>query len=89
MREQATHPMMPVPTHDEAARTDFVYHLSNFIRSDITPHNKTVYEQTVRPAFMKSHGRAPETRQEVRKAMLPTREYRMSSLEGSCGSKAG
>ncbi|MBT5242222.1 MAG: class I SAM-dependent methyltransferase [Rhodospirillaceae bacterium] len=84
MREQAAHPMMPVPTHDEAARTDFVYHLSNFIRSDITPHNKTVYEQTVRPAFVKSHGRAPKTRQEVRKAMLPTREYRMSSALQRC-----
>jgi hypothetical protein len=84
MRTQTTHPMMPVAVHDETARTDFVYHLANFIRSDITPHNKTVYDERVRPAFEKSNGRAPVTRQEVRKAMLPTREYKMSSALQRC-----
>lgn len=84
MRQQTHHPMMPEATHDEAARTEFVYHLSNFIRSDITPHNKTVYEQRVRPAFEKAHGRAPVSRQEVRKAMLPEQEYLMSSALQRC-----
>ena len=84
MRTQTTHPMMPVAVHDETARTDFVYHLANFISSDITPHNKTVYDERVRPAFEKSNGRAPVTRQEVRKAMLPTREYKMSSALQRC-----
>jgi len=84
MRQQTPHPMMPVAVHDESARTTFAYHLANFIRSDITPRNKTVYEQYVRPAFEKEKGRAPQTRQEVRKAMLPNQQYKMSSALQRC-----
>ena len=84
MRTQAQHPMIPTPTHDEGARTSFVYHLSNFIRRDVTPHNKAVYDSVVRPAFEAEHGRAPSTRHEVRKAMEPTPPYKMSSALQRC-----
>lgn len=84
MRAQAQHPMIPVPTHDESSRTTFVYHLSNFIRSDVTPHNKRVYDREVRPAFEAAKGRAPNTRQEVRRAMEPTPAYKMSSALQRC-----
>lgn len=84
MRTQAQHPMIPIPTHDEASRTTFVYHLANFIRSDVTPHNKAVYERAVRPAFEAKQGRAPKTRQEVRRAMEPTPPYKMSSALQRC-----
>ncbi|MCB2107538.1 MAG: class I SAM-dependent methyltransferase [Rhodobacteraceae bacterium] len=84
MRVQARHPILPLPTHDEAARTDFAYHLANFIRRDVTPHNETVYVRQVKPAFERRNGRAPKTRQEVRKAMEPTSAYKMSSALQRC-----
>jgi len=84
VREQANHPILPIPNHDETSRTDFVYNLANFIRSDITPHNKKVYEYRVRPDFEKKNGRAPQTRHEVRKVMELTPEYKMSSALQRC-----
>ncbi|MDX2222614.1 MAG: class I SAM-dependent methyltransferase, partial [Rhodospirillaceae bacterium] len=57
---------------------------ANFIRRDITPHNKTLYERSVRPSFERSHGRTPRTRQEVRRAMEPTAQYKMSSALQRC-----
>ncbi|MDX2144864.1 MAG: class I SAM-dependent methyltransferase [Rhodospirillaceae bacterium] len=84
MREQARHPISPTALHDEDSRQTFAYHIANYIRSDITPRNKTVYEREVRPAFESAHGRPPRTRQEVRKAMEPSPAYKMSSALQRC-----
>ena len=68
--QQAVHPMLPVANHDEAARQDFVFSL----RQEVVFHAKTgsrkVFETRVEPAFRKQMGRAPQTRHEVRTALL-------------------
>ena len=79
MKRQLQHSMIPLPNHDEASRTDFIHQLSNFIRSDITPHNQKVYNNFVLPKYVKDHGKSPESRHDVRKAMLPNPHYQMSS----------
>jgi 2-polyprenyl-3-methyl-5-hydroxy-6-metoxy-1,4-benzoquinol methylase len=79
MRKQADYPMLPIPSHDEEARTNFAYNLANHIRSDISPHNQKVYQHQVLPTFRKTHGRSPNTRHEVREVMSKTQQYKMSS----------
>lgn len=79
MRKQAEYPMLPIPSHDEEARTIFTYNLANYIRSDITPKNESVYKHQVLPSFRKIHSRNPKTRHEVRDVMSKTHQYSMSS----------
>ncbi len=67
--EQAQHPMLPKGTHDERARQGFVKALhhrsSNLSRADAG----RIWMGRGLPAFQKEHGRAPETRDEVRLLM--------------------
>ena len=70
MKKQAIHDMLPLATHDEAARQDFVFALRKEVIFESRVGNRTVYDKRVRPAFEKRHGRVPKDRHEVQKAML-------------------
>lgn len=64
------HAMMPVPTHDEHAREDFIAHLKIHMTDQVYPYDETVYERRVKPRTIKEHGRAPADCDEMHKVMM-------------------
>jgi ubiquinone/menaquinone biosynthesis C-methylase UbiE len=54
---------------DAAARQDFVSQLRGYILNDMAAGMRQSYDQTVRPAFEREHGRPPATQDEVHAAM--------------------
>ncbi|MCP5395048.1 MAG: class I SAM-dependent methyltransferase [Sphingomonadaceae bacterium] len=68
-RAVSLHEMMPVATHDEAARFDFLTGFNKFLSTNLGPGNKLAYERRVLPAFREEHGRDPKDRYEIRNAM--------------------
>ena len=77
MSMQARHAMLPDATHDEESRQIFMKSLREHVTGTVTAGNKTVYEGEAKKAFAREHGRAPKTRQEVRKLMttVPYHQY--------------
>jgi SAM-dependent methyltransferase len=73
--EQYSHELLPEATHDELARQEFVKSFKYYLASHVSPDNKKVYEEHVRPAFEKKHGRPPKDRHEVRKEMVKDEHY--------------
>lgn len=80
--EQYGHAILPSATHDELSRQEFVKSFKYFLATNVSPGNKRIYEERVKPAFEKKHGRAPKNRHEVRKAMTKDEHYQTwSSLQ--------
>jgi ubiquinone/menaquinone biosynthesis C-methylase UbiE len=77
MSSQAQHGMLPRSTHDEETRQIFTKSLREHVTGTITAGNKVVYEGSAKKAFERNQGRAPTTRQEVRKVMIdePYHQY--------------
>lgn len=73
--EQYGHGLLPESTHDELSRQEFVKSFKYYLASHVSPDNKRVYEEQVKPAFEKKHGRPPKDRHEVRKAMVKDEHY--------------
>ncbi len=73
------HDMLPAPNHDETARQAFVGTLRRTLATRVVPGNRTMYERVVDPQFRQQHGRAPQDRHEVRKAMLQNPYYQFWS----------
>ena len=69
MDGQLQHPMLGKATQDEAARQAFVGSLRRHLQGSITPGNQAVYHARVKPAFVATHGREPESRQDVASVM--------------------
>ena len=65
----ARHAVFPEPSHDEAARFDFLANFNKCMATTLGPGNKRAYDTRVLPAFVKEHGREPEDRFEIRRAM--------------------
>ncbi len=63
------HAVFPTPSHDEAARFNFLANFNKYMASTLGPGNKLAYEKRVLPAFVKEHGREPQDRFEIRHAM--------------------
>jgi ubiquinone/menaquinone biosynthesis C-methylase UbiE len=63
------HPVFPEPSHDEAARFDFLANLNKYLSGSIGAGNKHAYDSRVLPAFRTEHGRDPVDRFEIRRAM--------------------
>jgi SAM-dependent methyltransferase len=63
------HGMFPKPSHDEAARFNFLANFNKYMASALGPGNKLAYDRRVLPAFVKEHGREPKDRFEIRHAM--------------------
>ena len=65
------------PTHDEAARQNFVGALKGFLNGRLETTLGERYEQTLKPAFEKQHERAPRNREEGLQAMADDPLYQM------------
>ncbi|WOK37947.1 class I SAM-dependent methyltransferase [Sphingomonas sp. C3-2] len=65
----ARHAVFPDPTHDEAARYNFLTAMNKYLSGAIGAGNKIAYDTRVLPAFEAEHGRAPQDRFEIRDAM--------------------
>lgn len=65
----ARHAVFPEPTHDDAARFDFLANFNKYLSATLGPGNARAYETRVRPAFARAHGRDPADRFEIRRAM--------------------
>jgi ubiquinone/menaquinone biosynthesis C-methylase UbiE len=79
MNGQFEHEILPQATHDELARQSFVQSLKVHLASKVSPGNKVIYEERVKPAFEHQHRRPPQDRHEVRRAMVTEPYYQMWS----------
>ena len=68
--QQGFHEALPQASHDEASRQEFTKSLRGFIQSDLLPGLGPVFESTVKPAFVKDHGREPQDRRDIRTGMV-------------------
>jgi ubiquinone/menaquinone biosynthesis C-methylase UbiE len=64
------HGVSPETKHDDRARFNFLAQLNTHLATHVVPGNAVAYEKRVKPAFEAEHGRAPQDRHEVRRAML-------------------
>ncbi|MBM3503223.1 MAG: class I SAM-dependent methyltransferase [Alphaproteobacteria bacterium] len=69
MPAQISHAMLPLATHDEGARQKFVTAMREQLTLKMLPDTRALYEGIVKPKFAREHGRAPQDRAEVRRAM--------------------
>ena len=76
MVRSVKHEMLPVPTHDEAARQQFVVGFKQFLNRHVRPTNRKVYQAEAAPAFAAATGHLPATRQEIRASMYANPRYR-------------
>ena len=63
------HAVFPTPSHDEAARFNFLANLNKYLSGTIGQGNKLAYDTRVLPSFRAEHGRDPQDRFEIRHAM--------------------
>jgi SAM-dependent methyltransferase len=75
----ARHAVFPTPSHDEAARFDFLANLNKHLSGTLGPGNRLAYDHRVLPAFKAAHGREPKDRFEIRNAMNRDPWHRMWS----------
>jgi SAM-dependent methyltransferase len=68
--QQGPHPMLPAPTHDEAARQEFTKSFKGFIQAKLLPGLTPVYKGRVTRAFERAHGRPPADRRDIRGGMV-------------------
>ena len=66
---QNRHAALPVPSHDECARQDFVASLRQFSGMTLGAGNYGVYKAQIEPGFIQAHGRTPADAAEVRPLM--------------------
>ena len=69
------HGVFPEAALDDAARFDFLANLNGYLATRLSPQVRGAYEHRVMPAFQREHGRAPQDRHEVRKAMAAEPMY--------------
>ena len=63
------HEVFPKPQHNDAARFNFLANFNRYMATALGPGNKLAFDQRVLPKFVKEHGREPNHRSEIRKAM--------------------
>lgn len=68
--QQASHPILPHATHDEAARQEFTKSFKGFIQAQLLPGLAPVFTARVAKAFEKEHGHAPQDRRDIRTGMV-------------------
>jgi len=76
---QMQHPILPKTNLEEVSRQDFVRDFRLFLGGVLGPANKTVWEKSLGPAFVKDHGREPENADEVRAVMTKDHRYQIWS----------
>lgn len=65
----ARHAVFPAPSHDEAARYNFLTALNKYLSGSIGAGNKIAYDTRVLPKFQAENSRDPANRFEIRDAM--------------------
>lgn len=65
----ARHAVFPTPSHDEAARYNFLTAFNKYLSGTIGGGNRIAYDTRVLPSFKAEHGREPQDRFEIRDAM--------------------
>lgn len=73
------HDVFPTANHDEVARLNFLTHLNVHLSASVLPGVKQAYDKQVKPHFEWENQREPETRHEVREAMLENHTFQMWS----------
>jgi SAM-dependent methyltransferase len=76
MVRSVRHDMLPRPTHDEAARQQFVVALKQHLNRQLRARNRELFEQAAAPRFQAERGRAPVSRDDIRTAMSAQPAYR-------------
>lgn len=79
MATQTQHDLLVSRTHDEAARQDYYMEIRRHLARNVSGGNRAVYANVVKPAFVKTHGRDPQNRAEVRSVMTQNPYYQMYS----------
>lgn len=69
IEEQTQHGALKTGSLDDRARQDFAFTFRNKITSDLMPANRKVFEQRASKRYEKTHGSAPQSPAEIRKAM--------------------
>jgi SAM-dependent methyltransferase len=69
-RTGARHALYPDLTQDEIERFNFLTQVNRHLASKVVPLVEATYDNRVEPKFEAEHGRKPNDRQEVRKALL-------------------
>jgi len=73
------HAVLPQTTAEERSRQGAVISLRRLLNAKVRPHNMESYEAEGLPAFLKAHGRAPQSADEVQKAFFLSPAYRQWS----------
>lgn len=73
------HDIFPEADHDEVARLNFLTHLNVHLSANVLPGVKVAYENEVKPAFEQANAREPNSRHEVRAAMMQHPYFQMWS----------
>ncbi|MEM1020556.1 MAG: class I SAM-dependent methyltransferase [Pseudomonadota bacterium] len=73
------HDMMAKANHDETARFNYLVNMNKYLSSVLGAGNKLAYDTRVLPAFEKTHGRQPNHRHEIRRAMMLDPYHRLWS----------
>jgi 2-polyprenyl-3-methyl-5-hydroxy-6-metoxy-1,4-benzoquinol methylase len=76
---QRVHDALPVPTHDESARQDFVASLRQYSARTVGAANYRLYKARIEPAFKAEHGRLPTNGEEIRPLMTSNPFYQFWS----------
>lgn len=74
----ATHEMLARPTHDEAARTQYIVQLKNHLRR-YEDGNRVALEKRAGPAYAAVHGQFPQTVEQITEAMVGDPFYQIWS----------
>ena len=65
--QQARHPVLVTPRHDEASRQEFTKSLRQFCQSRLLPGLTPMYEKREARTFERNHGRPPADRRADRR----------------------
>jgi hypothetical protein len=79
LKNQYAHAVLPQTSADEFARQEFVKSLKFHLASQVSLGNRDAFDGRAARAFEKAEGRAPETMQDVRKAMQDDPYFRFWS----------
>ena len=78
-RTVGRHALLPNTTHDQTERYNFLAHLNRHLAAEVLPGVAAAYQNAIEPTFRQRHGRAPEDRHEVRRALEGHTLYRLWS----------
>jgi len=75
-RQVGRHGVFPEMSHDEIERLNFLALMNRHVATRVMPYVRGAWERHGAAAFEAEHGRAPEDRHEVRRALLKEKTFR-------------